>query len=98
GPPSGRQALADVTEVASDALALVRPQKEWKGVDVNIDIAQGLHVRLSPQRLTQGLLNLRLNAGAVLYEKRSDATRTVTVRAKLSGEARARIEVEDNGD
>jgi signal transduction histidine kinase len=98
GPPSGRQALADVAEVTADALALVRPQKEWKGVDVNIDIAKGLHVRLSPQRLTQVLLNLLLNAGAILYEKRSDATRTVTVRAKLSGDARARIEVEDNGD
>jgi len=97
GPPSGRQPLADVAEVASDALALVRPQKEWKGVDVNIDITKGLRVRLSPQRLTQVLLNLLLNAGAVLYEKPSSATRTVTVRAELSGDARARIEVEDNG-
>ena len=77
GPPSGRQALADVAEVAADALALVRPQKDWKGVDVNVDIAKGLRVRLSPQRLTQVLLNLLLNAGAVLYEKteRCDAHR-----------------------
>ena len=96
GPPSGRQALADVAEVAADALALVRPQKEWKGVDVAVDIADGLHVRLSPQRLTQVLLNLLLNAGAVLNEKPSDATRTVTVRATFV-EGRARIEVEDNG-
>lgn len=97
GPPSGRQALADVTEVASDALALVRPQKEWKGVDVNIDIPAGLRVRLSPQRLTQVLLNLLLNAGAVLFEKPSSATRTVTVRALMVSDARARLEVEDNG-
>jgi signal transduction histidine kinase len=97
GPPSGRQALADVAEVTSDALALVRPQKEWKGVDVKIDVASGLHVRLSPQRLTQVLLNLLLNAGAVLYDKPHDAARSVTVRARMSGDARARIEVEDNG-
>jgi signal transduction histidine kinase len=96
GPPSGRQALADVTEVTADALALVRPQKEWKGIDVNIDIPAGLHVHLSPQRLTQVLLNLLLNAGAVLFDRPSDATRTVTVRANAV-KGRARIEVEDNG-
>jgi two-component system, NtrC family, sensor kinase len=64
---------------------------------VNIDIPIGLRVRLSPQRLTQVLLNLLLNAGAVLYEKPSSATRTVTVRAVMAGDARARLEVEDNG-
>ena len=99
GPPSGsgRPALADVREVSADALALVRPQKEWKGVDVNIDIASSLHVALSPQRLTQVLLNLLLNAGAAMADGPTDKLRTVTLRARLAGTGRARIEVEDNG-
>ena len=97
GPASGRQALADVAEIASDALALVRPQKEWRGVDVEVDIAKGLFVRISPQRLTQVLLNLLLNAGAALADGPTDKKRTVCVRARESGEGRARIEIEDNG-
>ncbi len=97
GPPSGRPSLADVREVAADALALVRPQKEWKGVDVNVDIASMLHVGLSPQRLTQVLLNLLLNAGAAMSEGPTDKVRTVTLRARMTSDTRARIEVEDNG-
>jgi signal transduction histidine kinase len=97
GPPSGRPALADVREVAADALALVRPQKEWKGVDVNVDIAASLHVALSPQRLTQVLLNLLLNAGAAMSDGPTDKVRTMTLRARMTSDTRARIEVEDNG-
>jgi len=97
GPPSGRPSLADVREVSADALALVRPQKEWKGVDVNVDIAASLHVALSPQRLTQVLLNLLLNAGAAMADGPTDKVRTVTLRARMTNENRARIEVEDNG-
>lgn len=98
GPPSGRPALADVSEVVNDAVALVRPQKEWRGVDLVVDVAAGLHVGLSSQRLTQVLLNLLLNAGAALADKQpSHAPRTVTVRAKAAGAGRARIDVEDDG-
>lgn len=97
GPPSGREASADVAEVTSDALALVRPQKEWRGVEVKVVIPDGLHVRLSPQRLTQVLLNLLLNAGAALAGKPGNATRTVTVRATATPKRRVRIEIEDDG-
>lgn len=97
GPPSGRSAFADVREVSADALALVRPQKEWKGVDVNIDIAPSLYVALSPQRLTQVLLNLLLNAGAAMADGPTDKVRTITLRAQLVGKGRVGIEVEDNG-
>ncbi|HSO40322.1 MAG TPA: HAMP domain-containing sensor histidine kinase [Labilithrix sp.] len=97
GPPSGRLAAANVAEVAADALALVRPQKEWKGIDVRVDIPADVEVMLSPQRLTQVLLNLLLNAAAALADQPSDATRTLTVRAQRSGEAMVRIEVEDDG-
>jgi two-component system, NtrC family, sensor kinase len=97
GPPSGRLAIADVAEVTSDALALVRPQKEWKGVDVHVDLADGLEVMLSPQRLTQVLLNLLLNAAAALADKPNDAPRSLTVRARMADPTTVRIEVEDDG-
>jgi signal transduction histidine kinase len=97
GPPSGRLAIADLSAIVEDTLALVRPQKEWRGVEVAVDIEAGLHVALSPQRLTQVLLNLLLNAGAALTDKPYDAPRSITVRARASAPERARIEVEDNG-
>ena len=96
-PPSGCIALADVNEVTADALALVRPQKEWKGIEVHAEIADGLQVHVSPQRLTQVLLNLLLNAAAALGERPDRPARALTVRASLSSESIARIEVEDNG-
>ena len=96
-PPSGRQALADVSEITADTLALVRSQKEWKGIDLHVDVPEHLHVRVSPQRLTQVLLNLLLNAGAALSDKPNDAIRTVTIRARPDAEGRARIEIEDDG-
>jgi len=96
GPPSGRQALADVSEITADTLALVRSQREWKEIDLHVDVPDGLHVRVSPQRLTQVLLNLLLNAGAALADKPNAATRTVTIRARAA-DGRARIEVEDDG-
>jgi signal transduction histidine kinase len=97
GVTAAAQQSADVAEIVSDAAALVRLQKEWKGIDLNVEIVRGLHVRLSPQRLTQVLLNLLLNAGAALADKPSDAKRTVTVRGLRSEGGRARIEVEDDG-
>jgi signal transduction histidine kinase len=89
GVTAAAQQSADVAEIVSDAAALVRLQKEWKGIDLNVEIVRGLHVRLSPQRLTQILLNLLLNAGAV-------EPKNVTVRARVK-DAVVRIEVEDDG-
>ncbi len=95
GPPSGTTALANVAEITADALALVRTQKEWKGIDVKIEIPDALQVMLSPQRLTQVLLNLVLNAAAALADQ--PGQRTLTVRAARQGEAFVRIDVEDDG-
>jgi len=108
GPPSGHHAVAVVGEVVADALALVRPQKEWKGIDVKVEVDEALRVSLSPQRLTQIVLNLLLNAAAALGDKPAGEPRTVTVRARrepseaiggasTASAARARIEVEDDG-
>lgn len=98
GPQSspGLLAAASVAEITDDAVRLVRVQKEWKGLDVRLEVAPDLRVRMSPQRLTQVLLNLLLNAASALSAKPTDEPRTITVRASAEG-GRARIEVEDDG-
>lgn len=100
GPPSGSVAVADVKEIVSDALALVRPQKDWKGIEAKLEIEDGLRVLISPQRLTQVMLNLLLNAAAEMTSMPPEKPRTITIRAKrrdVKGANRARIEVEDTG-
>jgi two-component system, NtrC family, sensor kinase len=89
GPPSGKPHVASVAEIAADALALVKPQKEWRAIETKVDVAADARVALSPQRLTQVLLNLLLNAGAV-------EPKTVTVRTRTAN-GKVRIEVEDDG-
>lgn len=91
GPASMRPGAAGVAEVVNDALSLVRPQKDWKGVDAAVDVAPELRVRLSPQRLTQVLLNLLLNASAAL-----GGSGKIAIRAKKK-DGLVRIEVEDDG-
>ncbi|MBS2012385.1 MAG: HAMP domain-containing protein [Deltaproteobacteria bacterium] len=100
GPPSGGVAVADVGEIVSDALALVRPQKDWKSVETVVEIDDDLRVLISPQRLTQVILNLLLNAAAAMASMPTDKPRKIVVRAKkvtVSGANRGRIEVEDTG-
>jgi signal transduction histidine kinase len=96
---------ANVADVLADVLALVRPQKGFKSLDVRTDTEADLPVvALSPQRLTQVLLNLVLNAGAAVTSG-TPSTRTdgsgepgglIVVRARRAGES-VRIEVEDSG-
>lgn len=95
GPASVRPARAEVAEVIDDALALVRPQKDFKAIETRVEVEEGLAVGLSPQRLTQVLLNLLLNAGAALGAS-ARPTSTVVVRARRTG-GTVRIEVEDDG-
>jgi signal transduction histidine kinase len=91
GPTSQRPAAASVTEVVNDTMNLVRVQKEWKGVEASLAIEPDLYVALSPQRLTQVLLNLLLNASSALGGKGK-----IAVRAKRQG-PRVRFEIEDDG-
>ena len=105
GPPSMRiqVASASVAEIVDDALNLLKPQKEFKSIDTQIELEPDLLVRVSPQRLTQVLLNLLLNAGAAIATKPSSASGSfspspgrLVVRAKKLGET-VRIEIEDDG-
>jgi two-component system, NtrC family, sensor kinase len=84
-------AFADVAEVVEDVLRLVRPQKQFKGITIAADVDRGTKVALRPQRLTQVLLNLLLNAGAAL-----EGNGRIHVRAKATGTT-VRLEVEDDG-
>jgi C4-dicarboxylate-specific signal transduction histidine kinase len=85
-----------VSEVIDDALALVRPQKDYKSIELRREVEDGLAVALSSQRLTQVLLNLLLNAGAALAGEARGGPRTVTLRARGADDV-VRIEVEDDG-
>lgn len=96
GAASGREAIASVKEVADDVVALVAPQKGWRSISLSLEVDDDLRVRISPQRLTQVLLNLVLNAGDATATDDSRPHR-VTVRARTSAPGRARIEVEDDG-
>ncbi|MBX3232865.1 MAG: HAMP domain-containing histidine kinase [Labilithrix sp.] len=94
GPDSVRSLGANVAEIVDDALALVRPQKDFKSIAAAIEVPSDLRVALSPQRFTQVLLNLFLNAGAALAGR--PEPRELRVRAR-SEEGLVTIEVEDNG-
>jgi signal transduction histidine kinase len=94
---SGPPAPADVRAAIGDVAALVKTQKGFREVTVQVEVDGDPRVALPAARLTQVLLNLMLNAGAAI----GSASRTkgrVTVRARTDPErSRVRIEVEDDG-
>ncbi len=104
GPVSIRPSAASVAEVLDDALNLVRPQKDFKSIETTLELEPDLSVALSPQRLTQVLLNLLLNAGAALTQSTKGGGH-VTVRARSvvesardgASSAKVQIEIEDDG-
>jgi two-component system, NtrC family, sensor kinase len=93
---SGPPVPADVGAVALDVAALVRPQKLFRAVRIDVTVTAGLEVALPAPRLTQVLLNLVLNAGAAVVAAHGDAGRIV-IRGRAADATRARIEVEDDG-
>jgi signal transduction histidine kinase len=95
-PASGKHGVAKVADVVDDTLKLVKPQKEMRAVEAHVDVDAELRVAISPQRLTQVLLNLLLNAASALGGKPKGEPRNVTIRAKQK-DARVRIEIEDDG-
>ncbi len=86
---------AEVGPVIEDVLALARPQKTFKAVELRSEVERDLpNVALSAQRLTQVLLNLVLNAGAALGP--SGGAGKVTIRAERE-DSKVRVSVEDSG-
>lgn len=96
----GPAAPANVRAVVDDVLALVRAQKDFKGIELRSEIADdSIAVALLHARLSQVLLNVVLNAGAAIAQKGRVGEvvgGTVTVRASKHGD-RVRIEIEDTG-
>ncbi len=90
---SGQFSPSDVRSVVDEVVALSRPQKNFREIDLEIDGEESPRVTMSTARLTQVLLNLMMNAAAALEGKKDPR---VIVRMKRDGE-NVRIEIEDNG-
>jgi signal transduction histidine kinase len=92
----GAPAPAEVGAALQDVIALVKPQKHFRGIRLEMEVEGALRVSLPAPQLTQVLLNMVLNAGAAIAAQGRDDGR-VTVRAKRLDEKRIRIEVDDDG-
>jgi|HubBroStandDraft_1064217.scaffolds.fasta_scaffold13982_2 two-component system NtrC family sensor kinase len=90
------QGPTDVGAVIDDVTALVRPQRPFRGVRIQKDLDEPLHVALPASRLTQVLLNIVLNAGAAIAATGRDNGQ-IRLRARRMENGRVSIEVEDNG-
>jgi two-component system, NtrC family, sensor kinase len=96
-PPSTRE-QGNVREAIEAAVALVKPQKDMRDFDLEVDVdGSPGPVLLSTQRLTQVVLNLVLNAkDALTSMKAPREKRGIRVRARNEG-AHMLLEVEDDG-
>jgi signal transduction histidine kinase len=84
----------DARAAIEDALTLVRPQKAFRGVAIEVDLARDLpRAALTHERIVQVALNLLLNAVDVVPREEG----RIAVRAARCGEDRVRIAIEDNG-
>jgi signal transduction histidine kinase len=82
---------ADVKASLARAIDLARYAQVFRGVEVEDRVPAGLSVTAPPRLLEQVLLNLLLNAGAVMKDARRVAVDAVR------GGARVRIDVSDSG-
>jgi len=83
---------AVVADVVREVVALVRPQKDFKGVEIRVDVAEGLSAAIDGDKLTQVLLNVLLNAGAAMRPRGGE----VRVAAEAAGDD-VRVAIEDTG-
>lgn len=84
---------ASVREAIEQVAALVRPQKSFGDVELELEVADGLPaVAMRPERVEQLLLNLLLNAADAVHEPGG----RIRVGARHAGPTVA-IEIEDNG-
>ena len=85
----------DLREIAEDVLLSVGPQFRKTSHRVEIQMPEGLAFDSYPGPLGQVLTNLLSNALVHAFE--GLRSRTVTLRAKQSGEGRVTVEVADDG-
>ncbi len=86
---------ASVRGALDDVIALVRPQKTFRGMKITTDVQGDPSVAMAAPQLTQVLLNLFLNAGAALLAARREGG-AIVARVKADGR-RVRVEIEDDG-
>jgi len=92
-----RESAGEVAEAVADVLALIKPQKVFRDLELEVELAPELPtVSLSHARLVQVLLNLLLNAADAL-SSRGSAEGRIVMRARRLDQDQVRIEVEDNG-
>jgi signal transduction histidine kinase len=94
---SGPPAPADVRAAIDDVTSLVKTQKDFRDVRIDVDVRGALQVVLPAARLTQVLLNLLLNAGAAIGSTRRGQGRVALRAYAIPKGDRVRIEVEDDG-
>jgi signal transduction histidine kinase len=87
---------ADVRAVASDVLALLRPQKNFAGVRLEASLPEAANVAMPSAHLAQVLLNVLLNAADAVQTRKSDAPARIALEAVDEGPY-VRIAVSDNG-
>ncbi|WP_438016804.1 ATP-binding protein [Sorangium sp. So ce315] len=91
---AGEEPSGSVADALEDVLSLVAPQREFRGIELERDVAPDVPpAPLSHGRLVQVLLNLLLNAADAVPREGG----RVRVRASRGAGGGARIEVEDNG-
>ncbi len=84
---------ADLARVVEDAVNLVRPQKESKGVEIDVAMPERLGRVVGPQhRLTQVVLNLVLNAVDAV-----DGAGKVRIAVEGLDDAHCTLRVDDDG-
>jgi two-component system NtrC family sensor kinase len=93
GVSSASGGAARVADVMNDVVGLVAPQKGFRDVSVKVE-GGDVVASIAPERLTQVLLNLALNAGDAMSA--SSGERRLVLRASEEGR-RVRIDVEDVG-
>ncbi len=87
--------VASVKEAIEHVTALVRPQKSFQGVALEVEVADGLPaVAMHAERIEQVLLNLMLNAADAVAGAAEQGR--VSVVAADAGQA-VEIRIEDNG-
>jgi signal transduction histidine kinase len=94
--PPGAPSAADVRSAFDDVVGLVKTQKPFRDIRLEMDLPDDLGVALPAARLTQVLLNLVLNAGAAIASAGRPEGRIV-LRGRKQEPSLVRIEVEDNG-
>ena len=91
-PGTRVESSADLAEVVSDTVKLIDCQTRFRGIDLALDLDEGLpRVRGDRERLRQLLLNLLFNAADALSGRG-----TIAVRAR-NGSGVVRLTVEDDG-